>query len=361
MVERFNIGAIPESAPRHSEITKDVESVYRTLVSPVGSSVATLESKRINEKDYARYFSEAEREGDSQGVEFLKRKFKESSNVSEEVLEGNFFGKVLDGLFYESLKKAFPSENSIQVTSEFDDYLNRTDFIVNPSLNPEKPLYFLVDTTTQVAPDKLREKILPKKDKLPKHTAFREDIKYFSDQNGAIGLKDKPRVVVSVGHKDVAVLCEKFMDKERGNFEDVSALVFLSQVLWQLERQRTYTRENMIKFRDAGVLIGGYDEYISAIQAKIEPLKSLISTNPELKTLIEKLAIQDVVIASFPLESDQVASMDELAAYRKAHAVETSEKTKPVSASIALGGGNPILKLKKKAPPESLDDQMKAS
>ena len=348
----FSLNKPPEkNSTYHSAVTKDVESVYRTLVSPVGANTVLLDDQRINEKGepFSRYFSEEERLGDSQGVELLKRKFNESENVKAEVLEGHIFGKVLDALLHNSFTSTFPSEGAVRVTSEYDDYINRTDFVVNLSEQGAAPRFLLIDTTAQTATDNLRKKILPKREKSLPHEGFRQNIKYFVDENENIGLINRPRIVVSLSHENIALLCKKFVDKERGDFSRVSSFVFLNQVLWQLGRQQSYTEENMTKFRDAGVLIGEYREYVAAVEKAIGPLRDLFSNDPEIKALIEKTPIQEVMTAIFPIQADRVASMDDLAEYRKKYTPPTVEKQQPQASY--LSGGNPILKLKKKNPP----------
>lgn len=359
MPEQFKIGHMPESAPHQSEITKDVEHVYRTLVIPEGGSEPRLEHRRINidASPYREHFSETERLGDAQGVQLLKRRFEESDNVKQEIVEGKIFGQVLDGLFYDSMRSVFPTEGAVQVTSEFDDYLNRTDFVLNVSSDPQNPLFVLVDTTVQTADDNLRKKMLPKKSNLPNHAAFREDIKYFIQEAGQeFGLKNKPRVVVSLGYEGVDTLCKEFKIDRGGGFAKVSSYVFLSQVLGQIERQKMYTKENMTKFRDAGVLVGEYDAYVEALKPIVEESRVFAEKIPGLKEYVKNLPIGDVMASVFPIESDQVASADELALYRAQ--ISPSEKVeKPKDATILMGGSNPILRLKKKIPENPPEEQ----
>ena len=364
MAEQFNIGAIPESAPRHDSITKDVEYAYRTLVVPEGGAQPRLENRRINTEvpPFSDYFSETERLGDAQGVQLLKRKFEESSNVAVEVVEGKIFGQVLDGLFYDSMSSVFSVPGAVQVTSEFDDYVNRTDFIVNISKDAEKPHYLLVDTTTQSASDNLKRKLLPKRDNLPNHAGFRQDIKYVvrhQKDKQEIGLKQQPRIVAALDHEGIALLAKKFSGKDRHDFEQASSYIFLSQALEQLERQNAYVKENMTKFKDAGVLIGEYNAYIEILSPLVEEGRNAFKENAEIKNLVKNLPIKTIIPELFPIESDQVASADELAAYRRAYTAITSPKIeKPKEPIVSLGGSNPILRLKKKTP-ENLSEETK--
>lgn len=363
MLDQGTFGLRPDHIKRQSYLTEDVGIAYSTLVLPEDGTALRLDSKRINIEaiPYSDHFSEEERTKDLQEVERLKIKFKENEDEDIKnygVREGQIFGHVLDALFYVAIRNTFPAEGAVEVTSEFDDYKRRTDFVINVG-NNEKPLYLLVDTTTQTAPGDLREKLSAVSEKTSPYKALRQDVKYFTHQENGVqkfGLDQKPRVVVALGKEGIALLSKKFVNHQ--DFERVASYIFLIQVLEQLKRQMAFVKENMIKFMHSGVLLDEYREYIESIEPLVEEGKQFTQDDQEIKNLLSSLPIKDLLPGLFPIESDNRANSDEITAYRKAHIATTSEKPKIQENSVSMGGHNPILKLKKKNPPESMGDQV---
>lgn len=94
---------------------------------------------------------------------------------------------------------------SVQKTSEYDDAINGTDFVVTfRDEDTGEFVYLAIDATTSADPSVIRRKADKVYEKL--NRAKMTEIKYFEDPDGKAGKVEMPRIVLALNPKKTVVL-----------------------------------------------------------------------------------------------------------------------------------------------------------
>jgi len=231
-------------------------------------------------------------------LEKQKEVFKKISAKEEKV---NYIrAKICEALLPNLIENYWiPERFYFTETSEFDDWVNGVDSVMEFERKPEKGA--IIDFTTSADKEKIRDKMIKITEKIEAGTLF--EIKYFKSQKEPVQyshLKMVPALIVGIAPFTLRELCDLYSKKEKKKIENHWFKYGLfDQILAQIEYYKKYIlepRRKNYQLEKANLMAQKYEELKKAIEdLKENPLHDLIQKGVRISSFRKKSEKKDKV------------------------------------------------------------------